>query len=364
MAIEAISTRGAVVLVAAPTTNSTGGDAAIVNHYVFGVGDGMVSSIELFPIDRLGAARARFAELGGAQGRAAELENMCTRVLSRQEGYRRAGGWDELARLLAADVRGQDRRRVIGSGALSGIAAHVEDARSASGMGRYTLHDVPVALRGERLALTRRAARDVSGESAVEMLAVTLLDPEGRVTRWATFDRDDVDAAYAQLDDWYIENEGVPNGNVWRLVCAWRDAFNARDWEALRRVLHPDTAVIDHNLRGYEAHGPAEVRALSEAIATAEPEHVMRFQRVDEVGPQGAIIRVSASPTHADGVEFNTLFLNVLGIREGRVWSCDIYPPEQLTEARARLAELDAGRDAHSAPWNRASEVTRRAVET
>jgi ketosteroid isomerase-like protein len=235
--------------------------------------------------------------------------------------------------------------------------------RSDSGMGTYTLHDVPIALRGDRLALTHRTARVAPGENVVEMLAVNEIDAEGRITRWATFDGDDLVAAYAQLDDWYIDGEGAEHADIWRLVCAWRDAFNARDWEALSRLLHPETVVIDHNLHGYEARGPGEVRALSEAIAAAEPAHVLRFQRIDGVGRAGVVFTVSTEPTSAGGDEFATHFLNVLGIHQGMVRSCDIYPPERLTEARARLTELEAADDARSVPRNRASEVFRRAVE-
>ena len=109
---------------------------------------------------------------------------------------------------------------------------------------------VVIAVRGERLALSRMVTRTAAGDESAR-LSVNELDADGRMARSVLFDDDDLVAAIAELDERYFVGEGVPFQRVLGAVGRYTAAYGARDIEGVRDQLSPDLVVVDHQPLGF-----------------------------------------------------------------------------------------------------------------
>ena len=142
---------------------------------------------EMFDETDLDAALARFDELRPETRR---LENTASRSDDRFFAHTRARNWAAAAEILAVDSVVDDRRRVVNIGAWEGRDVVIANIRAlAEAVAGVT--STAIAIRGERLALTRICApnRDLhQGDFGVEMLCVTELDADDRLTAHIMFD--------------------------------------------------------------------------------------------------------------------------------------------------------------------------------
>jgi class 3 adenylate cyclase/ketosteroid isomerase-like protein/tetratricopeptide (TPR) repeat protein len=331
-----------------------GGNVELPYHIAMRRGPDGIERIETFPGDDLAGALAAERRVS------APVSNRCTGAQDALCELFARRDWDGLAGLFAPGFDGDDHRRAY----VSFVTDPVASFGAAADLGTTRMTSRPLATRGERLAVSVwETFQDIPDPAGVECLFLCEVDADGRFVWMSSYDLDALEAATRQLDERYVTSEGSAREDVWRVLCAWRDAFNGRDWEALARLLHPDTRVADHNLHGYEARGADEVRALSEAIIAASPGLVMRFQLIEAIGPHGALVQVLSAPPDTGDVEFGTVFLDLVDVRGGTVRSCDIYPLERLAEARARFATLETGHGALPLLRNRASAVIHESVE-
>src|SRR5262249_54913284 len=136
------------------------------------------------------------------------------------------------------------------------------------------------ATRGNRLALERsiwRGAGSDSGPSEIEWLTILEVDDCGEPAVSVTFDPEDLDAAYAELDRRYAEGEAAAHDGVAAGMRAFVGAIAARDWDAMSRVLSPDLLVTDHRPLGWETmHGPVTYVASLESLVDLAPDVRLR----------------------------------------------------------------------------------------
>jgi hypothetical protein len=193
-------------------TSRTGGGAferQFLSLMVFGP-DGLIARMEHFDSDQHDRALARFDALTGAAMPAVLIANAATRATARlREGWA-AGDWDRVAEAFGPKFRLIDRRSY----------AHLEldrDRNLESMRMRFEMTSSRVraevlATRGERCALERTrfelADGDV-GPSESESLSVVEVDARGALETTVTFNADQLDAAYAELDDRYAAGEAA-----------------------------------------------------------------------------------------------------------------------------------------------------------
>jgi hypothetical protein len=109
-----------------------------------------------------------------------------------------------------------------------------------------------IATRGERLALTRtNFEAEVTGGGGPlafdEHLSLTEVDADGRWITCVTFDLEDLDAAYAELDARYEAGEGASYPAHGALMRAYLRAIASGDWEPVLARMSGDTFVeYDH----------------------------------------------------------------------------------------------------------------------
>src|SRR5262249_7693196 len=110
-------------------------------------------------------------------------------------------------------------------------------------------HSEPIATRGERLALFRArftGETGQGGEMVDEHLAIVEHDASGRRVAFIVFDVGQLDAAYRELDARFAAGEGAPHAEIIAKKRAFRRASDARDRDALLRLLPDDFPLLSH----------------------------------------------------------------------------------------------------------------------
>ena len=222
----------------------------------------MISRCEVFDEEDINAALERFEELDHP---ALRLENAASQVCERLQASFAARDWDALMELLADDLHNEDRRRVVNRGIRHGRDAVMEDLRAVAEVGVTYLTAVVIATRGQRLVLIRGDAGNDKRPDALQwdVLQIAEIDADERIAAIVTFDLDNIDAAFAELDSRYAAGEAVAHAHTWSMIARGFAAVNRREIPATTS----DFVDIDH--RQVAGIGSGDLRAyLSAAFTT------------------------------------------------------------------------------------------------
>ena len=171
---------------------------------------------ETFDEANLDAALARFDELTRPTTR---LENTASRVFDNVWSHYAAGEWDTLAAIMADNYVGIDHRRVVSAETQRGRDDAVRDVRATAEVG-FTMWMVSaLAIRGERLVLTRVRGSGSDAETIqVDALNVVEVDADWKIAGVGVYDLEDFDSALAELEARYTAGEAAPYANTWSAV--------------------------------------------------------------------------------------------------------------------------------------------------
>jgi class 3 adenylate cyclase len=332
--VHRLTGSGAVITYAAQETSRDGFDAEWRGVAVLAVDGEMVSRIELFDETELDAAVARFDQLTRSAPR---LENTASQVAERFLANFAAGEWDTVARILAEDFSRNDRRRVVGAGIQHGRDAEIKDLQAITHLGIVDVASTIVATRGERLVLMRLrfSFRDSEPEAFLgEMLGISEINADKRILAAVSFDLDDVDAAFAELDSRYLKGEGATHSRAWSVVMAGHAALNRHELPATTT----DFASFDHR-RG-TAYAPGEliqyVRAgwdLDQQIRTY-PEVVHRLSDA------GAVYTHVAHGTSREGFDAEWRGISLVTVDGDLISRSEVFDEADIDAAVARFEQL------------------------
>ena len=160
--------------------------------------------------------------------------------------------WDAMTEMLADDVCVEDRRRVVNAGIRRGRDAEMANMRATADVGVTFMTAVVIATRGERLVLTRGDAGNEERAEAfhTEVLALVEIDADERIAAIVSFDIDDIDAAFEELDARYLAGEAAAHAHTWSVItggiCRAQPARIAARHARLRRA---STTVAAHRSR-------------------------------------------------------------------------------------------------------------------
>ena len=241
-AVHRLSDLGAVVTHVAHGTSQEGFDAEWRMIALLTVEGDLINRCELFDEADLDAALARFDELSRPAPR---LENAASQVDERFWAHFAARDWDAMAEMLADDISIDDRRRVVNAGIRHGRDAEIANMRAIADLGVTNITSTVIATRGERLALTRvrLSGRDREPEAfRIEVLGVVEIDADERIAATVTFDLDDIDAAFEELDARYLAGEAAAHAHTWSVIAEAYAALNRHELPPTT----PDWVNIDH----------------------------------------------------------------------------------------------------------------------
>jgi len=161
------------------------------------------------------------------------------------------------------------------------------------------------------------------------------------IERIVSFDPDEVDAAYAELDERYAAGEAAPFARTLELRRAFGRALASRDWDAMATLHAPDLVVNDHRPLGWETlHGLAHVESLKSLVDLA-PDVQPRNHHVT-VSDRAALEVFTWLGTREGGA-FEITKVGVIEIDgTGRHRRYDVYDLDQLDEAWKRFEAIGA----------------------
>ena len=215
----------------------------------------------------------------------AEPVNACVQAIRRGKAVVDRAAWDEFEELCATDIIAESRRKMVGFTQYDLPNGWVHQSRRLLETGDVRLNSIVViAVRGERLALTRMVlgSADVSPGAAVdEILQLFGIDEEGRIALQVSFDVDDMDAALAELDATHgrFEEEAHRQGRKLTNAASQQGRrllahLAAGDQDALAQMLADNFSIDDRRrvvgsgvLDGRDA-GMASMRAIAEVFTT------------------------------------------------------------------------------------------------
>lgn len=300
--------------------------------------DGQISLQLWFDLEDMDAA---LAELDAAQARfetehpRARLENAATRVYERFWSHFAARDWAALETIVSESLSGADHRRVVNAGDRGSRESVIEDLQVAAELGfTIGMADV-VAIRGERLALTRVRAAGRDPETIQnDAFNLVEIDADERLTLIVVYDLDDFDSAIGELDARYLAGEAAAHANAWSVV--------ARAYAALNRheiaPTTPDFASIDHRRGTKFAPGDliAYVRTTWD-LAQYGSTHIEAVHRLNNLGAVVTHVTHGSSQEGFDA-EWREVFLLIV---EGDLLSrCELFDEGDLDTALARFEEF------------------------
>ena len=265
-----------------------------------------------------------------------------------------------------------DHRPIVGGGRpYVGVQHWVDAARGVVDIGVRIVRPVPVAVRGERLALLRLLYGD--DQSSMETLNVVELDEQGRLGANVIFDPPELDDAMAELERRAAaqpeqldladreaalrrpdepspepEEPGLEN-EATRVAARWAPLLLARRWDDLIELFAEDMVGRDNRpmigaepLVGRTANLVGNWGVLDVGVTN------IRFAPLTLAGERAALFQAEYSGS-AGAIEV----LQVIDVDEaGRMLHSEVFDLDQHAQALARLHELAA--EGAVVPENRA----------
>ncbi|WP_231987561.1 BTAD domain-containing putative transcriptional regulator [Mycobacterium sp. 852002-51152_SCH6134967] len=294
-----------------------------------------INRSELFDEDDFDNALARFDELNRSPQRP---ENSASRTADRFCECFGARDWAGMADTLAGNVRTDDRRPVVGVGERRGPKLNVADWQAVADVGTRTLTSTVLATRGHRLALSRfrTSGRDQRPEAFhTEILAVIETNVDDRIVACVMFDRDGMDAAFAELDARYGAGDGAAHLHTWTALSNAIAAFNRRELPATT----PDWINIDH--RKVTTFTPGQLFPYVHTSWELAPNISNYIEAVHRLSDLGAVVTRVATGTSPQGFSAEWRVITLAMFDGGLLSRVELFDETDADAALAKFEELN-----------------------
>lgn len=328
---------GAVITHAVSGTSREGFEAEWREIHLMMIGGERFSRSEIFDEDDVDAALARFEEL---HLQARPLENAAIHVHQTFFECFAERDWATMSEMCAEAVVSDDRRAVISSGVLRGREANIGNMRAIAEFGMTLSTSTVIATRGQRLALILDSfesnAEDPEPFDAT-MLNVAEVDAGERITAFVTFDPDDFDAAFQELEARYLAGEAAAYARTWSVIASGHARYNRHELP----FTTTDPVYIDHRpLVGAEG---ADLAASLHAVSELVPDVRVCVEAVHRLNDLGAVMTQTLKGTSAEGLYAELLTVAVVMVDGELISRVEVYEEAELDAAIARFDELGRG---------------------
>ncbi len=333
-AVHRLSEMGAVVTQTLKGTSAEGFcvEWRMINVYL--VEGELISRAELFGESDLDAALARF---DGLHSPATLLENTASHVHQTFFECFADRDWATMSEMCADAVVSDDRRTVISSGLLRGREANIGNMRAIAEFGVTLSASSVVATRGQRLALILDNFESNAEEPepfVAAMLTVAEVDAGERITAFVTFDPDDFDAAFQELDARYLAGEAAAYARTWSVIESGHARYNRHELPSTTM----DPVYIDHRpLVGAEG---ADLAASLHAVSELVPDVRICVEAVRRLNDLGAVMTQTLKGSSAEGLYAELSTVAVVMVDGELISRVEVYEAAELDAALARFDEL------------------------
>src|SRR3984957_6009932 len=284
-------------------------------------------------IAELDAAHARFEEDAHRQAR--RLENAASKVAERHSAHFAARDWDALAKVLAEEFVTDDRRRVVNAGIRRGRDAEIANMQAAAEVGITYTAFVVIAVRGERLILTRASVGGGgSAEFTADVLSVVEINSHSQIAAFVIFELDDFDDAITELDARYLAGEAAAHAHTWSVVTGTFASVSRQELPALT----PDCATIDH--RRVTAFAPGEMTAYIRAGWEIDQTIRTYAEVVHRLSDLGAVCTYAAHGVSREGFDGDWRGVNLATVDGDMVNRSELFDETDVDAALARFDQL------------------------
>jgi hypothetical protein len=335
-AVHRLSEHGAVVTFVLNGASQNGFHAEWRMIDLLTVEGDLIGDCEVFDEADLDAALTRFEEL---HPQAPLLQNAATRIWARLTDAYNRRDMDDYLSLSTADIRFEDRRQGLrdefeGPAAQRKAVVALFEASPSS----VQMTAEPIAIRGSRLALTHVCYRDTEYADrpiVVEMVQIVEAGNSGLLDRSVSFDPDDIDAAFAELDARYLAGEAAPYARTWSAMARTCAVFNQGELPATT----PDSVFVDHRpgLTVDAVDLPSYLRVMWDVT----PDIRVEIEAVHRLSELGAVPTHAVNETSPEGFNAEWRGILIYTLEADMVNRCEVFDEADLDAALARFDELD-----------------------
>ena len=326
-AVHRLTNLGAVVSRTTYGTSQDGFDAEWRAIDLPTVQGDLIDHFEMFDEADLDAALARFEEICPTTPR---LENAARRAHERFWRYFPARDWEAFEEILADDFSSDDRRRVVGAGVRHGRTAEIENLRAIVDVLITDVTSTVMAIRGERLILTRDRFTTGNQESEAflaDVLGIAEIDADDRIVAVVAFDPDDIDAAFEELDARYVRGEGAAHAHTWSVIAEMYGALNRRELPAVTK----DWANVDH--RPLVTIEPNDLATTLRAMWDVVPDVSMYVEAVHQLTSFGAVVTHTSYGTSQEGFDAEWRMIQLLTVDGDMISRTELFDEADLDAA-------------------------------
>jgi hypothetical protein len=193
----------------------------------------------------------------------------------------------------------------------------------------------------------------MSGEVGADVLGIAEIDADERIVALVTFDPDDIDAAYAELDARYLAGEAADYAHTWSVIARTTAAFNRHELPAA------DWVIIDH--RPLAPIDATDLPAAIRAIWDLTPDLSTRIEAVHRLSSFGAVVTNTAYGTSPQGFAAEWRVVDLVTVEGDRISRDEFFDEADLDAALARFDELEqptpSFENAATRVWARAADA-------
>nr|WP_255396761.1 BTAD domain-containing putative transcriptional regulator [Mycobacterium sp. 852002-51613_SCH5001154] len=335
--VHRLNELGAVVTRVVEGTSSDGFQAEWREIGISTVKGALINRSEIFDETELDSALARFDEL---QAQPHRLDNAASQVNERFWTCLATRDWATMAEILAENVVSHDNRRVVNSGELRGRDVNLANLRAVADVGFEGVVWTVLALRGQRLALSRirsSAPGLEPGEISADMIGIVEIDGDNRMIVHSIFDADDFDVAFAELEARYIAGEAATRARIWSLVAQGHAQFNRHELPTMM----PDVVYIDHR-RGVTIEG-ADLAITVRANLDLLPQVHVYVETVHRLTELGAVATQVVKGTSQEGFDAEWQTIAIFTFEGDLLSRYETFDETELDAALAKFDELVCG---------------------
>ena len=240
-----------------------------------------------------------------------------------------------MANLLTEESCTDDRRRIVNVGIRRGREVTIAYGQAMADLGVKIVTSHVVAVRGERLFLSR--ARWLGPDQRpedfhTEVLNVVEIDAEQRIAARVMFDAEDIDAAFAELEARYLAGEAAAYARTWSAIARECAAFNRHELTAV------DYITVDHRpLPIVEAFSQAALR-----VWDVTPDFGIHIEAVHRLSGFGAVATYQANGTSPEDFDGEWRMIILATVEGDRIDRCEVFDESDLDAALARFEELQS----------------------
>jgi ketosteroid isomerase-like protein len=339
VAVPRLGAEGLVYVLHVTGTDVNNGAFEILGSGVGTFRAGQLARLEFFPsVER---ALVRFDELSAPPAPTFPIPNRAAVAVRRSLDALAAQDRHAWVVCFSSDAVFDDRRPVVGGVVMSGTAWMERDFGSLAAVSET--ESKLIATRGENLVLHHGIFRGYAGAGGpfeADFMQVAETQGDGLICRRITFDPNDLDVAFAELDARFLAGEGASFAEEIAVATALLSAYNDRDWRKFESLCTEDCDVLDHRPAGWGALDREGLVETLREFLDLVPMWRAKIIAVPQLTRGGAIGAFHSRGTDAAGGEIELVLLLLATYRDGRVSRLEFFGVADLREALARLDEL------------------------